>query len=111
MAIEKRTSLYELLVRFNGPSVTGVHIIDLEEIVDTDTGEVLNAKPGLPKPLDPAEVGEVLGKALEPMQHLYDLIAERDDARARHNEAMGKFRQAMDQNARLSAMLDKMQPK
>lgn len=111
MPIERQSSLYELLIRFDGAKVLGVHIIDLEKIVDTDTGEIISAKPGRPKPLDPAEVGEVLGKALEPMQQLYDLIGQRDEALAKHNEAMGKFRQAMDQNARLSQMLDKMQPK
>lgn len=107
MAIEKRTSLYELLVRFHGPSVTGVHVIDLEELVDTDTGEVLSAKPGPPKALDPAEVGDVLGAALAPLQAVQAITDERDQAKAAANAAMARARAAGEQVQELSNMLER----
>lgn len=45
MALEKTTGLHELLIRFDpSGSVRGSHRIDLERVVNTDTGEVFAEK-------------------------------------------------------------------
>jgi hypothetical protein len=106
MAIEKRTFLYELLVRFHGPSVTGVQVIDLEELFDTDTGEILSSKRGSPKELDQKEVGDVLGAALAPLQAVQAITQERDEARAAATAAMARLRSANEQIQEFSTMLE-----
>lgn len=63
MAYDKRTYLYEILLRFGPEGLAGSHVIDMEEVYDTKTGEVLTAKELEARPIAADEVGEYLGKA------------------------------------------------
>lgn len=55
-----QTFLYEILIRFDADGYRGAHVIDLQTV--TDGEEVLAAKPLDPRPVDPAEVGQILGE-------------------------------------------------
>lgn len=54
MAIEKIVTPYEILVRFDADGIKAAHVKDLEELKDTETGEVYSdsAKECPARPLD-----------------------------------------------------------
>lgn len=65
MAIEKRTTPYEYLVRFNADgSIAGQHIKYLERVTDTVTGEVYSEKEGHALSVGDAKSAVMLAAAL-----------------------------------------------
>jgi hypothetical protein len=64
MSIQKRTYLYEVLIRGAADGlIAGAHQIHAERVVDTETGTVLAEKVLDAKPLAVADVGALLGEA------------------------------------------------
>lgn len=91
MSIEKQTYLNEVLVRMKRDgSIAGAHQVRNEVLVDTETGEVLNERAGLAQPLDPGEVGAIVGPSFAAAAaqiadleaQIASLIQERDGPRA-----------------------------
>lgn len=62
MAIEKIVERYEFLCRFRGGALVGAHVLDLERIVDTETGQVYAETVMPAKPVNPATIGDVIGE-------------------------------------------------
>lgn len=61
MEVERQTTLYEVLVRFGPEGLRGAHAMDLERLIDTDTGDVISEQEGKARPITVEEVGELLG--------------------------------------------------
>jgi hypothetical protein len=82
MTIEKSTTLYEVLVRFDETgAVKGGHVIDMETVKDTNTDEILSARETAARPITEAEVGDVIGASnAQNIEQIAQLEAERDAA-------------------------------
>ncbi|MDP2323187.1 MAG: hypothetical protein Q8N51_04065, partial [Gammaproteobacteria bacterium] len=64
MAIEKKSFLYEVLIRGAADgTIAGAHQIHAERLVDADTGAVLAEKTMDAKPLNVADVASLLGES------------------------------------------------
>jgi hypothetical protein len=61
MALDRRTYLYEILVRLDQNGIKGAHVVDLEEIYDTESGEIIQAKPLPARPVTTEEIAPLLG--------------------------------------------------
>jgi hypothetical protein len=87
MTITKQTALNEILVRLaDDGSVAGAHVVEIEHLTDTSTGEILSSRLLPTRGIAAAEVGGILGVAnaglLEQVDQLKAdvaaLTAERD---------------------------------
>lgn len=61
MSIEKKTDLYEILLRFGPGGLQGAHAKDLISLVDTDAAVVLSAVEGPARPVTAAECAGLIG--------------------------------------------------
>ena len=88
MAITKQTALNEILVRLNNDgSVAGAHVVEIEHLTDTATGQILSSRLLSPRGITASEVGSVIGSAnaglLEQIDRLTaDLVAMTTDRNA-----------------------------
>lgn len=113
-----KTFLYEILIRFDADGYRGSHVIDLQQV--TDDGEILASKPLDPRPVEPAEVREILGDNAARMIQSTDrviaelfevradrdtLIAQRDDANRARASAEADLAEARAEITRLNDSL------
>lgn len=61
--IEKRTHLYEVLLRFDEHGFKGAHVRDLETVVETETGAAIAVREGEARAVTLAECGPLIGEA------------------------------------------------
>jgi hypothetical protein len=97
MTITKQTALNEILIRLaDDGSVAGAHVVEIEHLTDTATGEILSSRLLPARGITAAEVGDLLGAAnaglLEQIDALRaDLAAmtkDRDDEKAAKDAAL-----------------------
>lgn len=83
--IEQQTTIHEILLRFDtAGALQGAHRVDLERIVNTDTGEVLAEKECGARPVALADLAAHMDVSLaETVVQVMDLTAERDALTAR----------------------------
>jgi hypothetical protein len=90
MTITKQTALNEILIRLaDDGSVAGAHVVEIEHLTDTATGEIISSRLLPARGVAAAEVGGILGAAnaglLEQIDRLTAdvaaLTAERDELR------------------------------
>lgn len=81
MTIERRTRLYEILLRFDADGYKASHVIDLQEVYDTENGEVIAATELPARPITKKEVGSLLGAAVAGnVEKINALVARRTEA-------------------------------
>ncbi|WP_435656101.1 hypothetical protein [Brucella pituitosa] len=61
MALERKKYLYEVLLRFHPQGFAGAHQIHAEQIVDSDTGDVLSETAGMAEPVTDDAVSTLIG--------------------------------------------------
>jgi diadenosine tetraphosphatase ApaH/serine/threonine PP2A family protein phosphatase len=92
MTITKQTALNEILIRLaDDGSVAGAHVVEIEHLTDTATGEIISSRLLPARGVAAAEVGGILGAAnaglLEQIDQLRAdvaaLTAERDELKAK----------------------------
>jgi hypothetical protein len=78
--IEQQTAINEILLRFDAAgALQGAHRVDLERVVNTDTGEVLAEKESGAQPVALADLAAHMDAALAGTTvQVMALIAERD---------------------------------
>jgi hypothetical protein len=101
MTITKQTALNEILVRLNNDgSVGGAHVVEIEHLTDTSTGEILSSRLLQPRGVTVAEVGAVLGAAnaglLEQIDQLTADLAAANTAKTDATTAKTAAEQARD---------------
>lgn len=103
MTIERRASLYEVLIRFDANGYKGSHVIDIDEVFDADTGEIHSARELPARPITQAELGPLLGEATAGLiegteaavaERVAELLAECEKMRADTAAAIDEYRQA-----------------
>jgi hypothetical protein len=88
MAIEKTVERYEFLCRFRGGALVGAHVLHLERIVDTETGQVYAETVMPAEPVNPATIGNLIGEHVAGMmEQIAGLIADK----AMLEDAAGKL--------------------
>jgi hypothetical protein len=64
MTITKQTALNEILIRLaDDGSVAGAHVVEIEHLTDTATGQILSSRLLSPRGVTAAEVGPIIGNA------------------------------------------------
>lgn len=61
MALERKKHLYEVLLRFSSNGFVGAHQIYAEQIIDSDTGDVLSETAGMAEPVSDDAVSTLIG--------------------------------------------------
>ncbi len=78
MALERSKYLYEVLLRFRPNSFAGAHQIYVEQIVDSETGEILSETAGMAEPVSDEAISELIGSEnfvlLSRISELEDLV-------------------------------------
>jgi hypothetical protein len=92
MTITKQTALNEILIRLaDDGSVAGAHVVEIEHLTDTATGEILSSRLLPARGITAGEVGGILGAANAGLLEQIDalradvaaLTAERDELKAK----------------------------
>lgn len=62
MAIERQTYLYEALIRFDADGFVGAHEVDMERVIDGDTGEIIAERPMAARPIQSDQIADLVGE-------------------------------------------------
>jgi hypothetical protein len=104
MALEKTTSLYELLLRFDGPRCTGAHFKNKQQIIDDGVEVVSKIEPPVSLIVNSEQFHEVIGEAastlaadIEGMKQKYDAAKAENDKLRAENKALKDKVEALQQ--------------